>query len=195
LRALTLSSKFMNLYTQKYKQRKGEDGNPIIRREDFVSMGVGCNYIFDEIPIKVYSSPLLHGLLYESRCHAVLSNNTDRLDLSSTSLLKKSLKKMEDGIEELVQEQSTYVFHQRKLARLAQDKEAYEQRKKSSGEIVDEAEMNRIFKDIPTPSRLNAYVITNQLTEGVQHINDLCNQQFCKLYTMQGLYNSTLEQV
>jgi hypothetical protein len=85
--------------------------------------------IFEEIPIKIQNPLLLHALLYELRDQKNLSNNLDRLDLSSAAILKKNLRRLEETIDEYVSEQSSYLFHQKKVARAVQDRENFVQQR------------------------------------------------------------------
>eukprot|EP00475_Leptophrys_vorax_P035608 TRINITY_DN5885_c0_g2_i1.p1 TRINITY_DN5885_c0_g2~~TRINITY_DN5885_c0_g2_i1.p1 ORF type:complete len:351 (-),score=77.99 TRINITY_DN5885_c0_g2_i1:349-1401(-) len=195
LRAFRLSSAFMAMYAQAlstFDGKKQDDGNPVLARTKFFEHKISSADIFEEIPIKIQNPLLLHAQLYELREDKLLSSNPERLDLNNAAILK-NLRRLEDTIDEYVSDQSSYLFYQKKLVRAAQDRENFVQQRRTMGDPVapDEFTRHPMFKDPPAPSRLNSFLISNQLRESADQVADLANLGFAKLYAIQAVTKNT----
>ena len=84
---------------------------------------INSSDIFEEIPIKITNPLLMQALLYELQQDPVLSLNTDRLELDTSSQLRKTMRKAEETIDEYITEQAIFLAHQKKVSKNLQERE------------------------------------------------------------------------
>jgi hypothetical protein len=95
----------------------------------FFEHKVTASDIFEEIPIKIKNSLMMHALLYELREDPSLSLNSERLELDTSSQLRKSMRKTEETIDDYITEQTAFLAHQKKVAKNLQERENYIQKR------------------------------------------------------------------
>ena len=89
LKAYRLTSEFMEMY-----------GKGDLSHLGFSKHKVDSSGIFEEIPIKVHNSHLVHGFLYELREDRSMNCEFDRLNLSANSFLTKTLGTLASCVDE-----------------------------------------------------------------------------------------------
>jgi len=176
LKAFRLSLKFMRLY-------KKND----FSHEAFTKGHCDSHDLFEEVPIKVHNSHFVHGFLYELREGKQMSCHYDRLRASPYSFLQKNLDMLATSIEEYAAEQGKYQFQQRQNARerqaLLAKRQAINEKRRQVGQdpLPEETFLP------PPPSRLETFLITNQITQHCQQIVQASVQGFNKLYVIDAL--------
>ncbi|KAF4378432.1 hypothetical protein F8388_021626 [Cannabis sativa] len=90
-----------------------------------------------------------------------------------------------------------FQFYYRSLSRQQSQQQAWLQKRraenaarKASGEdpLPEEDAANPIFKPLPEPSRLESFLITNQISNYCNQINGVAGQSFNRLYLMKALH-------
>jgi translation initiation factor 3 subunit H len=190
VRAYRLSDSFMKLM-----------GGRDFSQRAFAKFDVSSREIMEEVTIKVHNSHLVHGFLYECREKKTFSCEFDRLNLIANPFVEKNLGILADCIDEYSSEQAKFQYHQRVVARQKVSQGNYmqkineeRQRRKAEGlEAGPEPDQskNPLFKDSKAPSRLDTYLVSNQIAHYCDSINASSNQAFQKLYTVEALIKNT----
>jgi translation initiation factor 3 subunit H len=186
LKAYRLTEAFMGLFASQSFGCKA-----------FSSKDMDSRDIFEEIPIQVHNAHLVHGFLYELREDKSMSCDYDRLNLFGNPYLQKNLEIMANCIDDFAQEQSKFQFHQRQAQRVKQQQQQYvlqkkeeRQRAESLGQDVppqEDLSKNALFKAQPEPSRLETFLISNQIQHYADHLIATATASFNKLFIIEGL--------
>lgn len=186
LKALKLSDSFMELYR-----------NNNITGEKLREKNLSWVDIFEEIPIKVSNSALISAVMAKLKpATPVTQCDYDRLRLSTSSLMERNMEFLIECMDDLSMEQQKFQFYYRSLSRQQAQQQAWLQKRraenmtrKAAGEdpLPEEDPTNPIFKPIPEPSRLDSFLITNQIANYCNQINGVSGQSLNKLYLMKAL--------
>jgi len=158
--------------------------------------------LFEEIPIKVHNSHLVHGFLYELREEKSMSVDFDRLELSSSSLLERNFESLGLGIEDYIAEQQKFQFWQRQVARQKQSQQQFQQKreeenvsKKNAGlpEIQDDLSKNTLFKPLPAPSRLETFLFQHQMDHICAELTSLSTSGINKSHLAEAIKHKVAE--
>ncbi|GMP78261.1 hypothetical protein CsSME_00034263 [Camellia sinensis var. sinensis] len=124
--------------------------------------------IFEEIPIKVSNSALISAFMTELEADSPVTQcDFDRL--------YRNLSRQQSQQQAWLQKRRT-----ENMARKAAGEEL----------LPEEDPSNPIFKPIPEPSRLDSFLITNQISNYCNQINGVAGQSFSKLYLMKALHEN-----
>eukprot|EP00246_Nothoceros_aenigmaticus_P003895 TRINITY_DN15123_c0_g1_i1.p1 TRINITY_DN15123_c0_g1~~TRINITY_DN15123_c0_g1_i1.p1 ORF type:complete len:351 (+),score=61.13 TRINITY_DN15123_c0_g1_i1:26-1054(+) len=187
LKALKLTDSFMDLYrTQNFVGEKLREKNMTWRD------------IFEEIPVRVSNSVLVSALMTELETTSPATQcDFDRLVLSTNPFVEKNLEFLIECMDDLSMEQQKFQYYYRNVSRQQSQQQAWLQKRRqenmarrSSGEepLPEEDPNNAIFKPIPEPSRLDSYLITNQISNYCSQINGFAGQSFAKIYLMDAFH-------
>jgi len=185
LKAYRLTEPFMALF------EKQTFGCKAFSRESMDSRD-----IFEEIPIQVHNAHLVHAFLYELREDKAMSCDYDRLNLFSNPYLQKNLEIMANCIDDFALEQNKFQAQQRQAQRLKQQQQQFlvqkkEERSKaeSHGQELppEDNSKNPLFQPQPEPSRLETFLISNQIQHYADHLIATATASFNKLYLIEGL--------
>ncbi|CAM6108845.1 unnamed protein product [Calypogeia fissa] len=187
LKALRLTDSFMELYrTQNFTGEKLREKN------------MSWTSIFEEIPVKISNSSLVSSVMTELESDAPSTQSDfDRLLLSTNPFYEKNLEFLIECMDDLGMEQQKFQYYYRNLSRQQGQQQAWLQKRRAenmarrvSGEepLPEEDANNPIFKPIPEPSRLDSYLITNQVANYCDQINGFSGQSLSKIYLMDALH-------
>ncbi|XP_010913059.1 eukaryotic translation initiation factor 3 subunit H isoform X2 [Elaeis guineensis] len=189
LKALKLTDSFMNLYR-----------NNNFTGEKLREKKLSWVDVFEEIPIKVSNSALISAFMTELEPDSPVTQcDYDRLKLSTAPYMERNLEFLIECMEDLNSEQNKFQYYYRNLSRQQAQQQAWLQKRrtenmarKAAGEepLPEEDPSNPIFKPIPEPSRLDSYLITNQIANYCNQINGVAGQSFNKLYLMKALHDN-----
>ncbi|KAJ9147251.1 hypothetical protein P3X46_029430 [Hevea brasiliensis] len=189
LKALKLSDAFMELY------RSNNFTGEKLRERNLSWVD-----IFEEIPIKVSNSALISAFMTELEADSPITQcDYDRLQLSTNPFMERNVEFLIECMDELSMEQQKFQFYYRNLSRQQAQQQAWLQKRRSenmarkaAGEdpLPEEDPSNPIFKPIPEPSRLDSFLITNQIANFCNQINGVSGQSFNRLYLMKALQDS-----
>jgi len=185
LKAYRLKPSFMELFKHK-----------TFTKEALTKANVSYADIFEEIPIKIHNSSLIHSLLFELDESGSMDTDFEVLDLGSNSFLEKNLEFLIDCLDELGTEQNKFQYHQRAVQRQQQQQAQWLQKRRTENatrklqgqEALPEVDPNNsIFKPIQEPSRLESLLISNQIHDYCKQINHFAANSFTKVYLLRGL--------
>ncbi|KAF3673493.1 Eukaryotic translation initiation factor 3 subunit H [Capsicum annuum] len=189
LKALKLSDSFMELY--KSNNFTGEK----LREKNLSWVD-----IFEEIPIKVSNSALISAFMTELEPDTPVTQcDYERLQLSTNPYLERNVEFLIECMDDLSMEQQKFQFYYRNLSRQQAQQQAWLQKRRSenmnrkaAGEepLPEEDPSNPIFKPLPEPSRLDSFLITNQIANYCNQINGVAGQSFSRLYLMKALHEN-----
>ncbi|XP_072071400.1 eukaryotic translation initiation factor 3 subunit H-like isoform X2 [Arachis hypogaea] len=181
LKALKLSDAFMELY------RSNNFTGEKLREKNLSWVD-----IFEEIPVSSISLTfMLSTAVFPLQC------DYDRLQLSTSSLMERNMEFLIECMDDLSLEQQKFQFYYRSLSRQQAQQQAWLQKRrvenmsrKAAGEdpLPEEDPSNPIFKPLPEPSRLESFLITNQISNYCNQINGVSGQSFNRLYLMKALH-------
>nr|GEU95031.1 eukaryotic translation initiation factor 3 subunit H [Tanacetum cinerariifolium] len=137
--------------------------------------------IFEEIPIKVSNSALVSAFMTELEADSpVTQSDYDRLQLSTNPFMERNMEFLIECMDDLSIEQQKFQFYYRNLSRQQAQQQTWLQKRRSenmsrkaAGEepLPEEDPSNPIFKPLPEPSRLDSFLITNQVSNYCSQIN------------------------
>merc|ERR1711871_1165692 len=187
LKAVRLSDAFLKLY-------KGGE----FSLDSILKAGVCAEDIFEELPIQVRNSNLIRAFLLQMDDSEQKKPLADAEgDVTSNPFLEKNLEYLIDSIDDLAQESSRFQYYQRALGRhsaqqsgiLAKRKQENEQRRRQGLPPLSDDDLanNPAFKPPPEPSRLDALLFNNQISNFCQQINQFCGSSFNKHFLINAL--------
>lgn len=59
---------------------------------------------------------------------------------------------------------------------------------------IPDDEINKLFRPLPVPPRLNSMIVSGQINTYAQHISQFCSQSLAKLYMTQTLQSAKTQQ-
>ncbi|KAL6571312.1 Eukaryotic translation initiation factor 3 subunit H [Orobanche hederae] len=173
LKALKLSDSFMELY------RSNNFTGEKLREKN-----LSWVEIFEEIPIKVSNSALISAFMTELEADTPITQcDSERLQFSTSPFLESNVEFLIECMDDLSMEQQKFQYYYRNLSRQQAQQQTWLQKRraenlarKNSGEepLPEEDPSNPIFKPIPEPSRLDSFLITNQIANYCNQINGSC---------------------
>ncbi|ETN60195.1 eukaryotic translation initiation factor 3 subunit H [Anopheles aquasalis] len=189
-----LTLKAYRLTPQAIAMYKERDFTP----EALRNLKVGYENLFVEIPIVIKNSALCNIMMSELTEMVPEEEGTHFLDLGTASVLENHLRCMMDRVDELNHEATKFNKYQQAAIRQEQEKHrmlakhAQENAARiAKGETaVPEDEINKLFRPIPVPTRLNPMIVSGQINTYAQHISQFCSQSLAKLYMTQALQNA-----
>ncbi|XP_077991266.1 eukaryotic translation initiation factor 3 subunit H-like [Glandiceps talaboti] len=150
--------------------------------------------MFEEIPIVIRNSHLINAMLCEVETKAPIQPG-NFLSLATGSVLEKQLRLLMDSVDETNQENNKYMNYMRNSVKqdMAKQQHKYKRQQENSarqarGEppLPDE-DLTKIFKSIPTPSRLDGLLTSSQIKHHANEINQFASQSFGKLFMAEAL--------
>ncbi|XP_058451127.1 eukaryotic translation initiation factor 3 subunit H [Malaya genurostris] len=159
------------------------------------NLKVGYENLFLEVPIVIKNSALCNIMMSELAEMVPEEEGTHFLDLGTASVLENHLRCLMDRVDELNQEANKFNKYQQAVIRQEQDKHrmlakhAQENAARiAKGEVaVSDDEINKMFRPLPVPPRLNPMIVSGQINTYAQHISQFCSQSLAKLYMTQAL--------
>lgn len=185
-KALRLSDSFMELY------RANSFIGEKLREKNLTWVD-----IFEEIPIKVSNSALISAFMTELEPDSPVSQcDYDRLQLSTAPFVERNIEFLIECMDDLTVEQQKFQYYYRNLSRQQTQQQTWLQKRraenmarKAAGEepLPEEDPSNPIFKPIPEPSRLDGFLITNQISNYCNQVNGVAGQSLRRLYLTKAL--------
>jgi len=184
LKALRLTPKMMKLYGQ-------GDFSP----ESVKGVGISFDTMFEEVPIVIKNSHLCNVLCCELEEKAPSDNKYHFLDLATDSVLEKNLQLLMECVDELSQDANKYFNYQRQFAKQKQAKQQHMQKRQQENALreqrgdppLPEEDINKIFKPLQPPARLDSLLAAGQITCYADQIGDFATQSFGKLFMADSL--------
>ena len=187
-----LSLKAYRLTPQAVELYKTGDFMP----ETIKNLKVSYDSLFQEVPIVVKNSHLVNELLLElSEEIPVQVAGTQFLDLGTADVLETQLKRLMDTVDELNQEAVKYNKYQNMAVKQFQDKSRWIQKRQLENagrtargeEPLPDEDINKVFKPLVAPSRLNSLVLSGQTLSTSEQVAQFCSQSLAKLFVTDAL--------
>lgn len=186
-----LTLKAYRLTPQAIAMYKDGDFTPDALRQ----LKMGYEHLFAEVPIVIKNSALTNIMMSELAEMIPEEEGSHFLDLGTASVLENQLRCLMDRVDELNQEASKFNKFQQQVIRQEQEKhrmlaknvQENQTRISKDEKPVSDEEINKLFKPLPVPSRINPMIVSGQINTYSQHISQFCSQSLAKLYMTQSL--------
>jgi translation initiation factor 3 subunit H len=186
-----LTLKAYRLTPQAIQMYKDGDFTPDALRQ----LKMGYEHLFIEVPIVIKNSALTNIMMSELAEMVPEEEGTHFLDLGTASVLENQLRCLMDRVDELNQEATKFNKFQQLVIRQEQEKHRMlaKQMQENAARIakgetaLPEDDVNKLFKPLPVPPRLNPMIVSGQINTYAQHISQFCSQSLAKLYMTQSL--------
>merc|ERR1712018_293134 len=160
--------------------------------------GINFENMFDEVPIVVKNSHLVNSLCTELEELAPSDNKYQFLDLATGSVLEKNLRLLMECVDEMSQDANRYFSFQRQLAKQKQAKQQYEQKRQHENQMrkqrgdspLPEEDINKLFKPLAPPPRLDSLLWAGQISCYTDQITEFATQSFGKLFIADSLHDN-----
>ena len=168
--------------------------------EKIADKSLSWSEIVTETPVTVRNSALAAAVFGELTAETlreeeggVVQSDLDRLRLSTNPFLERSLEFLSECMDDLASEQQKVAFYQRNVSRqqlqqaqwLQKRKQENAQRKAAGLEALPEEDENAA-KGVAEPSRLEGFLIANQVNQYVDQIQEFGHASLQKLYLVSG---------
>nr|CAG4643978.1 EOG090X06SH [Lepidurus arcticus] len=184
LKAYRLTPQAVNLF-------KDEEFTP----EAIKQLKLSFENLYQEVRLVVHNSHLVNALLSELTELVPPEDGCQYLDLGTASVLEKHLRGMMDNVDEMMQEVNKFNIFQRQVQKQQQEKFKYQQKRTlentarlAKGETaLPEEDLNKVFKPIPAPPRLEPMVLSSQIANTCHQVSQFCSQALGKLFVTEAL--------
>lgn len=164
---------------------------------NFAKMQVNSTNIFEEIPIKIHNSHLVHGFLYELREKRTMSCYSNRLAFDPQSSIEKDLTFLSQRIDEYEHEQHRFQSGLREATRKKQEqvkrRTAENEKRQAEGKEPLPIDEEAILASVSPPSRQISYLIANQISQRAGEVINTARGGINKLYLLEGLHEEKKE--
>ncbi|XP_011454582.3 eukaryotic translation initiation factor 3 subunit H [Magallana gigas] len=192
LKAYRLTPKMMDFY---------RDGD--FTPEAIQAASISFESMFEEIPVVVKNSHLVNALLCEvDECPKSREEETyNFLDLATSSMLEKNLRQLMGCVDEVAMDANRFLNYQRQYQKQLIQKQQYLQKRQQENQqrvskgdtALPEEDINKIFKPIPTPARLDSLLLAGQINNYCHQIEEFASQSFGKLFMADSLQSKAKE--
>jgi len=180
-KAYRLTPKLMELY---------ESGEKNFTPEGLSKKEIDFNNLIEEFPVYVKTSNLINTLIAEMETMSPFKAKEDFLSLATGSYLEKNVHLLIEGTDELCQDAQKLHNFQRNVARQQQQIDAYKQRRVQDNDLrkqrgeppLPEEDINKIYRPLQPPTRLDNMLSTAQIGTYCDHLAEFATQSFGKLY-------------
>ncbi|XP_052243304.1 eukaryotic translation initiation factor 3 subunit H-like [Dreissena polymorpha] len=194
-----LSLKAYRLTPDMMKYYGGRD--PDFSPEGLKAAGISFENIFKEIPVHIKNSHLVNSLLCEIEEPVEEQESFDYLDLGTSSMLEKNLRLLMESVDEVAMDANKFVNFQRQLQKQNMLKQQHIQKRQQENiqrvargeKPLPEEDINKLFKPIPVPPRLDSLLVTGQIDNYCQQIGEFAAQSFGKLFVAETLQETKVE--
>ncbi|GFN87119.1 eukaryotic translation initiation factor 3 subunit h [Plakobranchus ocellatus] len=164
--------------------------------ENMAKHGINFETILEEIPIVLRNSHLVNALLCELTEKTRKEQKFSSLDLGTSSMLEKNLRQLMECVDEVAMDTNKYLNFQRNNFRQQQSKQQYIlkreqenlQRKQRGEPPLPEEDLNKLFKPLPTPQRLDCTLVAGQMDSYCKQICEFASQSLAKLFMAETLH-------
>lgn len=154
--------------------------------------------LLEEIPIKIHNNELSKALLLELAEGDHGASSFEKLDLSVNPFLEKQVETVQVKLDGMIGEMARmhdYLKNaqqnkQKRMKWLQERKATNRERKKSGLELLPEDDSALDLKTQPEPSRLNALLVTKQISSYCDQINSYMTNSKIKLDVARTLQDS-----
>lgn len=151
----------------------------------------------EELPVVIRNSHLVNSLLCELEDLDRTPKRQSFFDLSTSNVLEKNLRSLIDNVDELAADTNKFLNYHKQLQKQNHLKQQYLQKREAENSArrargeppLPEEDINKIYKPLPPISRLETLLISNQIKNYCQQINDFTSQSFSNLFIAEAVQN------
>jgi len=190
-----ISLKALRLTPEAIKMFKDGDFSP----DTIKDLKISYESMMTEVPIVIKNSHLMNALLLELQEQIPLDiGGVSHLDLGTSGTLETQLRVMMDAVDELNQESIKFNKHQNVVLKQYQDKTRWVQKRQLENqaraargeEPLPEEDINKVFKPLPAPSRLNPLILSGTISNTSEEVSEFCSQSMAKLFVTEPLQDA-----
>lgn len=156
---------------------------------------VGHQSLFTEIKVVLKNSPLMNVLQTELYEKMPGLEESQLLDLGSLSTVDRQMRSLMESIDELSQEAARFNAYQRQVSKQAQDKHKYIQKKAADNATrqargdkpLPDEDLSKMFRPVPPVGRLDAAVVSGQVAQYGNELQQFCAQALGKQFMAKAL--------
>jgi len=187
-----ISLKALRLTPEAIKMYKDGDFSP----DTIKDLKMSYESMMTEVPIVMKNSHLMNALLLELQEQLPLDvGGAQFLDLGTSGTLETQLRVMMDSVDELNQESIKFNKHQNQVLKQYQEKTRWVQKRQSENQAratrgedpLPDEDINKVFKPIPAPSRLNPLILSGTISNTSDEVSEFCSQSMGKLFVTEPL--------
>ncbi|XP_041358977.1 eukaryotic translation initiation factor 3 subunit H-B-like [Gigantopelta aegis] len=187
LKAYRLTPEMMEFYAQ-------GDFSP----ESISKNGISFEKMFDEIPVVLKNSHLVNALLCEVEEKMSSVPQFNFFDLATSAMLEKYLRQLMESVDDVAMDTNKYLNFQRQHYRQQQAKQQHimkrqqenQQRQARGDPPLPEEDLNKLFKPLQPPPRLDALLVSGQIDNYADQISEFAAQSLGKLFIAESLQDS-----
>lgn len=184
LKAYRLTPAAMKLY------KEGEFSPEMLQK-----IHISYQNVYEEIPVLVRNSHLINVMLCELSEFVNGGEGKQFLDMGAASVLERTLQSLMECVDSVSQESNKLTSYQRQVLKQQQAKHQYTQKRAqenasraAKGEPPQpEEDINKLFKPVPPPSRLDALLVCGQINTYCQQMSQFASQNIGKLFIAEAL--------
>ncbi|KAK2562381.1 Eukaryotic translation initiation factor 3 subunit H [Acropora cervicornis] len=148
--------------------------------ERLAKSGLSFEAMFEEIPLEIRNSSLVNALLCEIEVLSPHTQTKDFLSLSTGSYVEKNVRLLMESVDELCQDANKFNNYLRN--------QTENSTRQHRGEApLSEEDLNKIYKPLQSPSRLDYLLLSQQVNTYCKQVNQFSTQSFGKLFLSQAL--------
>lgn len=180
-KAYQMTPKLMNLY---------ESGEKNFTPEGLSKIKLEHADLVKEFPVTIKNSNLMNTLIADMEMASPLRIKENFLSLATGSYLQKNVHLLIEGTDEICQDAQKLHNFQRNVARQQQQIDAHKQRRGQENELrkqrgeppLPEEDLNKLFRPLQPPARLDNMLLTGQIHTYCDHLGEFATQSFGKLF-------------
>lgn len=158
--------------------------------------------MFTEIPVVIRNSHLVNVLMCELDQKTTESEKYQFLDLATSSMLEKNLRQLIECVDDVATDTNKYLTFQKLYQRQQQSKQQHLHKRQqentaraAKGEPpLPEEDLNKLFKPLQAPQRLDSMLIAGQIDNYCTQITEFTSQSFGKLFMADSLQSVNAHQ-
>ncbi|KAK3590405.1 hypothetical protein CHS0354_008757 [Potamilus streckersoni] len=162
------------------------------------SADISFESMFEEIPVTIKNSHLVNALCCEIEDHMSKDQTFNYMDLATSSMLEKNLRLLMECVDEISMDANKFLNFQRQFQKQQQSKQQYLQKRQQENaqrqirgeEPLPEEDINKLFKPLQPPARLDSLLIAGQIDNYCGQIGEFASQSFGKLFMAESLQDS-----
>merc|ERR1712048_373891 len=186
LKAYRLTEKLMELY---------RSGEKVFTTEGLAEKDMCYSQLFEEVPVVIKNSNLINALMCEIESKLPRHDNQQFLSLATGSYLEKSVHLLIEGVDELGQDSQKLHNYQRNYARQQQMIDQWRQKRLAENELrrtrgeppLPEEDVNKHFRPLQLPPRLDNLLTTAQLGTYCEQMHSFASQNFAKQFVAEAV--------
>ncbi|KAL5016846.1 hypothetical protein ScPMuIL_006435 [Solemya velum] len=167
--------------------------------EAIKSSNISFESMFEEIPVVIKNSHLINTLLCEMSEMSKEKPDYNCLDLGTSAMLEKGLRQLMSCVDDTASEANKFLSYLRQYQKQQMNKSQHSQKRQAEnaqrvqrGENpLPEEDLNKIFKPLQQPSRLDSLLLAGQIDNYCGQVTDFVSQSFGKLLMSEGLQDDS----